>query len=809
MNINYLNPEYQDLLDILKINPKESIRKLFKGINTKQKGKRIYFDEPNFNSFDYNLDSRHCKDFRDGKNYDLISLFAHFHTNDNIEQAMQKIKSILNMESKYKPIQSYGCKVEELARNKAFTVEYLLSQGMHETTENGKIMVEVPYYNSVENKEKDCPLFVKLRTSLTGNTKYIFASFPKYYSKNLIPYGAWLIEDWINTKELALLIVEGETDTLSMWLYGYACLGISGANNLCNSLINRDILELLHSFNVIYVIIENDNGGIAFLKQIADLEFSLQLKIKLLRLPDDYKDVNELHIAASKHKDNHSFFTEVIGACIANAESYKIEMDEPPIEFNTHQPKNLDPKLLPDHPFFNMVKEVATSTQTPLELAVTISLVLAATLYSKRYKLKIKKDWLVPLNLWALILLVSGGGKSPVFRHLRAPFDNYEASKIAEAQAENERRKNFNSVILKKIGKIEKNIAEDTPEDQIADQISSLKSQLRPLVQVTRYFVRNITTEALTIKLAEQKGKITIASDEGIGILENIAGRYSSGEPNDSDINSSWDGTPIHVDRVNRESVHVKQPLSSIVICIQNEKFKRLKNKRALLDSGHLFRYLTVITSQAQGDREFNAEPVPDNIAHKYDLFIREGLSKPYNYDDHGEIISKQLEFSTKAATYYPEIWNKLEGSTKKGRENEEEHMRGYIPKAKENVVKVAQILHCLLNACPEDHQVSLNVLQLAEHLNYVFIDNFKVAYELMELDIDQENALIILEWMRSNQRPFYTNQDIWQHKKKNGGRFSKMDALKKALKILKERIYIVDISNTDGKKFRLNNNLL
>jgi hypothetical protein len=251
----------------------------------------------------------------------------------------------------------------------------------------------------------------------------------------------------------------------------------------------------------------------------------------------------------------------------------------------------------------------------------------------------------------------------------------------------------------------------------------------------------------------------------------------------------------------------------SIGLCIQNNRFKKLQNKSTLLDSGHLFRYCTIITKQAQGKRTYETKPIPTNIVEAYHSFIKETLNEPYQYDKFGNIIPDVLEFDEEIHFHghYGKLWNKLEASTAKGSKNDEDHMHGYIQKSKENLAKLSGLLHCILNICPSVHRVKLSTLELANQIIDLFIGNFKVAYDLMELGVDQENAKVLLEWMisRKEYNVCYTEQEIWQAKKSKT-RFKNIEPIKKALAVLKTRNYIIEISNIDGgKKFRLNNNLL
>ena len=89
------NREFKRVQAILKKNPGHYIGLLFCGVNYRKIGQRIYFDAPQFDSWDYNLSTNICKDFRDttDKSYDMISLYAHFFTHNDQGKALREIKS--------------------------------------------------------------------------------------------------------------------------------------------------------------------------------------------------------------------------------------------------------------------------------------------------------------------------------------------------------------------------------------------------------------------------------------------------------------------------------------------------------------------------------------------------------------------------------------------------------------------------------------------------------------------------------------------------------------------------------------------
>lgn len=93
----YYKNDFKELQEILTAKPESYIDQLFVGIKYIKKGCRIYFDDPVFDSFDYNCENNQCKDFRTNKSYDMISLYAHFFTDNNQWRALKQIKQKLRL----------------------------------------------------------------------------------------------------------------------------------------------------------------------------------------------------------------------------------------------------------------------------------------------------------------------------------------------------------------------------------------------------------------------------------------------------------------------------------------------------------------------------------------------------------------------------------------------------------------------------------------------------------------------------------------------------------------------------------------
>jgi hypothetical protein len=103
-----------------------------------------------------------------------------------------------------------------------------------------------------------------------------------------------------------VLLVEGESDTVTAWHHGIAAVGVPGASNWSDS---RDAVHLEH-FEV-YVIVEPDRGGECLSSTMKTSRIARS--VHLVTLPDGIKDLSALHI------DDPERFRERLEAAMADA----------------------------------------------------------------------------------------------------------------------------------------------------------------------------------------------------------------------------------------------------------------------------------------------------------------------------------------------------------------------------------------------------------------------------------------------------------------------------------------------------------
>lgn len=169
-----------------------------------------------------------------------------------------------------------------LAADKALPEAFLQELGLRTVLNiNGREIVRIPY---LLMDGTPAPR-QRLRTALRAKDGSIWTKG----KEPTVPYGLWKLSE--ARQAGFLVLVEGESDTCTLWLHGFPALGMPGASS------TRTLkAEYLEGIGRIYVLKEPDKGGEIFLEGVArilkELGWSGQAFEVLL---GEYKDPNELH----------------------------------------------------------------------------------------------------------------------------------------------------------------------------------------------------------------------------------------------------------------------------------------------------------------------------------------------------------------------------------------------------------------------------------------------------------------------------------------------------------------------------------
>lgn len=184
--------------------------------------------------------------------------------------------------------------LQDYAQAKGLPEDFLRSIGVEE--EGGK--VRIPYHLAAG------PTAAAIR----------YRRWDKFWwarGSKLVPYELDRIDRFLK-QEGYVILVEGESDTQTLWLHGYPALGIPGAQNF-----KQEWTQYLLPFKKVFLHKEPDKAGQDFVKRIAGFlkKANYTGEILVFSTPG-HKDPNDLH---RTYPDNKGAFKSAFDAALADA----------------------------------------------------------------------------------------------------------------------------------------------------------------------------------------------------------------------------------------------------------------------------------------------------------------------------------------------------------------------------------------------------------------------------------------------------------------------------------------------------------
>lgn len=195
--------------------------------------------------------------------------------------------------------------LQDYAQAKGLPVDFLKSLGVEE--EGGK--VRIPYHLG------ECSVTGASDAAGPTVAAVRYRRWDKFWwarGSKLVPYELDRIDRFLKQEEGYVILVEGESDTQTLWLHGYPALGIPGAQNF-----KQEWTQYLLPFKKIYLHKEPDKAGQNFVKRIAGFlkKAGYEGEILVFSTPG-HKDPNDLHRA---NPDNKEAFKSAFESALAGA----------------------------------------------------------------------------------------------------------------------------------------------------------------------------------------------------------------------------------------------------------------------------------------------------------------------------------------------------------------------------------------------------------------------------------------------------------------------------------------------------------
>jgi len=448
------------------------------------------------------------------------------------------------------------------------------------------------------------------------------------------------------------------------------------------------------------------------------------------------------------------------------------------------------PALLPwpqavfPEPFDLYVKELARSTEVPIELPAMLVLSTIATVMQSAFEVQVKEDYSEPTNLWVLAVLPPASRKSKIYSEVTAPLRKweYEQKLKLEPQIKSaESQKKTTEARLKTLRNVGPKGMSDEKFDELQEEIERLENNIPEVPKVPQLWTGDITPEHLGTIMAENKGSMAVLSDEG-GIFDILGGLYSGGKANLDLFLQGHSGSPVRVGRGSRAPIFLNRAVLTMGLTAQPEVITTICRNSTFKGRGLLGRFLYVIPPSNIGHRKLDVAPISPSIRAEYQTAMRilldavESLRKT----DFGTC---KLKLSKEAYRKWLEYSQLLESLMREDL-GHLTHITDWAGKLSGAIARIAGILHFMRyqNTDPQIREISIEDMKAAVQMGHCLTNHALVIFDLSQADPSIVIARSILNWVLEEHRERFTSREC----QRKFRRYKKCD-LAKGIALLKE----------------------
>ena len=476
-----------------------------------------------------------------------------------------------------------------------------------------------------------------------------------------------------------------------------------------------------------------------------------------------------------------------------------------PIERNSNKALQSFPvECLPDT-IRTYIEAVAESLQVPVDMVASLVLAALSLCVQGKFYIKVKADWVEPINLYMIVIGRPSERKSPVLKEIESPIFAYMAEENERRRPEIKKYELQKKILNGRLKTIQEALAKNrksntyTMQDAFdcQEEIDNLE-EVKPLVLV----MDDTTPEALVEAMKQNEEKMGILSAEG-GLFGVMAGRYS----NDVNIDiflKGYSGEYLRLSRIGREGTELQNPYLTIGLAVQPQVISEIMENRNFRGRGLLARFMYSFPNSRVGSRKYRTEPIKDIARKEYEDLCKDLLAIP----DLTGFMDRIITLSNEADLLSEECNQWIEERLM----DELEPIEDWAGKLHGNTMRIAGILHIV------KHKLnSVNVpleeetMKAAIAIGKYYLEHSEQAFEIMGLLEEQsvkDARYIMARIDHSNKNTNNTNnartettlREIWQLCK---GKFGKVEDMDIGLQCLAEHGYISMKKEETGKKGR------
>lgn len=426
-----------------------------------------------------------------------------------------------------------------------------------------------------------------------------------------------------------------------------------------------------------------------------------------------------------------------------------------------------------------------------VDVPALLALGVVATAAMKKLVVAPNEGFREPINLYLVLALPSGEGKSPTFKAAFAPVRDYEGRRRAAEAPNIARTEEERALLTKRVEALQRKFASAQSSDlnRIRGELDGARRDLAALPPPRAAFrltADDVTAESLEAMLAAHGERIAVVSSEG-GIFGVLDGRYSDkGGPNLDLFLKGHSGDAHLCDRIGRQGGKLEAPCVVLVLTVQPSVVADILENPAFSGRGLLARCYIVGPESRVGFRDVRTADAVDTSAADAAYAAHVGRLLATARPDGAPHDGATATLSPEAR----EVWTRFrEANERKLRDGGDlEDLRDFGNKLGGGLLRVAGLLHFMDRLDVAD--AAFNPIPAATMRRAAALCDYFAAHQLRSFvgagEVERiEAARAALRWIRKRRLPEVSPRELQRGIGKTGRRFGRSEACVEALETL------------------------
>jgi Protein of unknown function (DUF3987) len=382
------------------------------------------------------------------------------------------------------------------------------------------------------------------------------------------------------------------------------------------------------------------------------------------KAPELIADINEV-LAESPAGEQQRF--RPVGSAGADAEADAFPLDA------------LPPLLQ------NVAQRLADLHGVPLEFPAAVAMTVTGAAVGRGLRLKTVRGMTTYPNLYLLVGMRSGLGKSTVMKPLFAPFFAYErqlqaehATRLPEVEAEL-------TIVRKRIGKIVQNGAASDKKELA--ELNVTEQELLAQQNPPRLVVEDITSPKLALVMQQNRDVVASLSSDARGTGKLLLGRYNESNLDEDIYLKAFSSDSARQDRVGRAGAVLDEPCLAIAWATQPDLFDQLFNNKTVTASGLACRFLPLRINGQIGEPSYDEQSTAADAVTAFDQAVN-GLIARYHQARSCLTISAEIKAREMIESYSRE-------TGRRARDGDLAWISSFAARWAEIAWRIALIFHC------------------------------------------------------------------------------------------------------------------